>query len=130
MAERAHVPAFGLFGGRAGTPARYVVNDGAAGERSLPSKTPPTTVNSGDRILVQSAGGGGYGAAAERDPERVRADSLDGYITRDAAAQDYGVVLDANGELDEPATHKLRERTAVAGDAVDRGSWHYGEISY
>jgi N-methylhydantoinase B len=130
MAERAHVPAFGLFGGRAGTPARFVVNDGAAGERSLPSKTPPTTVHSGDRILVQSAGGGGYGAPAERDPERVRADSLDGYITREAAAQDYGVVLDASGELDEPATHKLRERTAVTGDAVDRGSWQYGEISY
>jgi N-methylhydantoinase B len=130
MAERAHVPAFGLFGGRAGTPARFVVNDGAAGERSLPSKTPPTTVQSGDRILVQSAGGGGYGAPAERDPERVRADSLDGYITREAAAQDYGVVLDASGELDEPATHKLRERTAVTGDAVDRGSWQYGEISY
>ncbi|HVW43938.1 MAG TPA: hydantoinase B/oxoprolinase family protein [Amycolatopsis sp.] len=130
MSERARVPAFGLFGGHAGEPARFVVNDGAAGERSLPSKTPPTTVNTGDRILVQSAGGGGYGSPAERDPARVREDVLDGYITPEAAEREYGVAFGPDGEPDEAATRALREHAAPAAATVDRGTWQYGDISY
>src|SRR5690606_8916164 len=49
MAERARVPAFGLFGGGAGGTARYVVNEGGADERVLASKTPPVALNAGDR---------------------------------------------------------------------------------
>jgi len=64
-------------------------------------------------------GGGGYGSALERDPEAVLRDVLDGYVSRAAAASEYGVVVlgpeDAlvllPGDLyvDEDATARLRE---------------------
>jgi hypothetical protein len=41
-----------------------------------------------------NASGGGFGDPLERDPERVRADVRDGYVSLAAAERDYGVVLD------------------------------------
>ena len=46
---------------------------------------------------------------AEREPERVRDDVLDGYVTVDAARAEYGVALDpATLELDAAETARLR----------------------
>jgi N-methylhydantoinase B len=39
---------------------------------------------------MQYAGGGGYGDPAARDPERIRADIKNGYISAEAAQRDYG----------------------------------------
>ena len=39
----------------------------------------------------QTGGGGGFGAAAERDPELVRADVRDRHVSREAAREIYGV---------------------------------------
>lgn len=44
----------------------------------------------GSVLAVNSGGGGGYGSPADRNPERVRADLEDGYITEDYARQWYG----------------------------------------
>ncbi|HXR13346.1 MAG TPA: hydantoinase B/oxoprolinase family protein [Solirubrobacteraceae bacterium] len=59
--------------------------------------------------------GGGWGAALGRDPELVKRDVRDGYVTIAGAARDYGVVLsgdpewDPEGlELDLEATTRLR----------------------
>ena len=49
-----------------------------------------------------------YGEAMERDPQAVARDVRLGYVGRDAAARDYGVVLDAAGAVDAAATKKLR----------------------
>ena len=38
--------------------------------------------------------GGGFGDPREREPERVREDVLDGYVTVEEARDDYGVALD------------------------------------
>ena len=65
-------------------------------------------VMKGDRIRAVGGIGGGYGKAFERDPERVRDDFLDGYLTADSAAQDFGVVLTADGAIDQTATRKMR----------------------
>ena len=54
------------------------------------------------------AGGGGYGNALERDPQSVRADLLDGKISREHARAAYGVVLDLQAEIDTDATAALR----------------------
>jgi N-methylhydantoinase B len=43
-----------------------------------------------DRILVRSAGGGGYGDPAERTVERIVEDLADGYVSLSAAKADYG----------------------------------------
>ena len=41
-------------------------------------------------MVFEMPGGGGYGPAAKRDPELVAADVANGYISGDAARDDYG----------------------------------------
>ena len=43
-----------------------------------------------------------------RDPARVARDVRLGYISREAARRDYGVALQEDGGIDEPATAALR----------------------
>ncbi|WP_254861568.1 hydantoinase B/oxoprolinase family protein [Halovivax gelatinilyticus] len=62
----------------------------------------------GETLSVRTGGGGGYGDPTERDPEAVREDVADGYVSREAARETYGVVVTAEGELDREATEKLR----------------------
>jgi len=40
---------------------------------------------------MQTPGGGGYGLAADRDPEMIARDLEFGYITAESARRDYGV---------------------------------------
>jgi N-methylhydantoinase B len=80
-------------------------------------KTRPNTIF---RYLTN--GGGGFGKALEREPERVKRDVRDGYVTIEGAARDYGVVVtgdpdnDPEGlQIDQPATDRRRaEMTAAA----------------
>jgi N-methylhydantoinase B len=44
-------------------------------------------------------GGGGYGDPQDRPLEEIENDVTKGLITLDAALRDYGVVLDATGQL-------------------------------
>jgi N-methylhydantoinase B len=60
-------------------------------------------------------GGGGWGNPMERDPERVRRDVRDGYVSIEGARRDYGVVVlgdparDPEGlRIDAAATSTLR----------------------
>jgi N-methylhydantoinase B len=62
----------------------------------------------GDRIRFIISGGGGYGSARERDPERVAEDAREGRVSREAAARDYFVQLDENLNVDVVATLRLR----------------------
>ena len=62
-----------------------------------------------------TTGGGGFGDPLGREPERVKVDVRDGYVSIEGAARDYGVVItgdpdsDPEGlELDLAATEKLR----------------------
>jgi N-methylhydantoinase B len=64
----------------------------------------------GEVVSNRSGGGGGYGDPFERDPAAVRADVRDGYVSRAAARDEYGVVLDDDGTVDREATERLRER--------------------
>lgn len=62
----------------------------------------------GDVISNRSGGGGGWGDPMERDPEAVREDVRDGYVSVESAREHYGVVLDDDGQVDEEATRDLR----------------------
>jgi N-methylhydantoinase B len=69
-----------------------------------------TRLNPGDLIVMDAAGGGGYGNPYERDPQRVRTDVLNGYITIEKAKEDYGVIIDPTTMMvDTKATARLRE---------------------
>ncbi len=44
----------------------------------------------GDRVRLTTPGGGGYGEPAKRDPEMVREDVAEGYVSAEAATRLYG----------------------------------------
>jgi N-methylhydantoinase B len=70
-------------------------------------------VQPGDRVIVRSGGGGGYGPARERAAELVQRDVVEGLVSFDAARRQYGVVLDAQTHaIDHAATAALRARMA------------------
>jgi N-methylhydantoinase B len=93
----------GLFGAKAGSMAKFLIN-GASGD---PSGL--TLVHNGDVVEFQSAGGGGYGDPWQRDPEAVETDVRNGYVSIEKAREDYGVVVDpATLQADLAATKKLR----------------------
>jgi N-methylhydantoinase B/oxoprolinase/acetone carboxylase alpha subunit len=71
-------------------------------------------LRAGDRFIVRSGGGGGMGDPFEREPARVAADVLAGYVSRAAALAEYGVVLDADGRVDEAATALRRGAAPTA----------------
>jgi len=66
------------------------------------------TLQEGELIGSQSCGGGGYGNPLDRDPEMVAHDVREDYVSAERAAAVYGVVVDANGNLDPAATEKAR----------------------
>ena len=110
--DRWKFPPVGVEGGSAGAPGSFVLNPGTAGERHLHSKFSELAVDDGDVVSLRTMGGGGYGPAFERDPERVLTDVLRGHVSVDAAASLYGVVLaeGADGmQIDAIATAAARE---------------------
>ncbi|WP_255152231.1 hydantoinase B/oxoprolinase family protein [Halorarius halobius] len=101
---------WGVDGGTPGARNEVVLRPGTGEERS--TGTCRDSFAAGERLWNRSGGGGGYGDPYERPPEAVRADVVDGYVTREAAREEYGVVLDADGTVDETATRDRRnERT-------------------
>ncbi|MCP5157467.1 MAG: hydantoinase B/oxoprolinase family protein [Ectothiorhodospiraceae bacterium] len=77
--ERHVHPAQGAQGGEAGALARSVIRRANGREETIASKL-VTRLGPGDRVLVETAGGGGYGVPARRAAERVEADRLDGKV--------------------------------------------------
>jgi N-methylhydantoinase B len=120
----------GLSGGYPGAPNRYVwVHDDAAetGRNLDPSFAQSLEEMSGskeeiswgvyplldrDVLYVAWNGGGGYGDPLAREPAALQADVENGVVSRQAAREVYGVVLDENRNLDVAATASLR-RTLV-----------------
>ena len=102
---RFRYPPEGLFQGKPGAHARFLVNGKNGNPYGL------TRLQTGDVVVMDAAGGGGYGDPFERDPESVAQDVLDGYVTVERAREDYGVVIDpASLAVDEAATRVLREK--------------------
>lgn len=57
---------------------------------------------------MEFGGGGGWGDPRERAIERVREDVERGYVSREAAREDYGVALTDDHSVDTEATAQLR----------------------
>ncbi len=114
-ADRHRLPPWGLMGGLPGGRGRFVLNPGTPQERVLRSKLSGLLIRRGEVLRVQTAGGGGFGPPWERDPARVAQDCVQGKVSREQARRVYGVVLTAEGEVDEAATAALRARMGAAG---------------
>lgn len=66
------------------------------------------SLGAGEVVSVRTGGGGGYGDPMERDPEAVAADVENGYVSRTAARETYGVAVTADHAVDAEETAALR----------------------
>ena len=82
---RFRLPPEGLFGGKPGARARFEVNGTPGDPYGLTSLRP------GDTVVMDAAGGGGYGDPRERDREALARDLREGKVTLASARRDYGV---------------------------------------
>jgi len=101
-------PAFGLFGGKSGSLNRIELRFPDGGTHRPLSKELVEGVPAGTIWWQQAGGGGGYGDPLERPVEKVARDVRNGVVSVAKAREDYGVVLDAAGRVDQAATAQLR----------------------
>jgi N-methylhydantoinase B len=81
-----------LDGGAQPDPNQVIVFPGTERERRVSTKRTP--VVPGDRITLLTAGGGGHGDPRLRDPDAVREDIAEGYVSPAAARDVYGIDVD------------------------------------
>lgn len=104
QAGRHLLPPEGLFGGKPGAKAQFLINGLPGNPFGL------TQLKPGDVVVIDAAGGGGYGNPLERDIEMVERDVLEGYVSIEKAKEDYGVIVDPKTlKVDVDATKRLRQ---------------------
>ena len=85
IAERGRHEPWGLFGGKGGGRTKITLLDSRGrAKKNLPIKC---TINleRGETVVIQTAGGGGYGPPGKRDRERVSRDIADGLLSKSYA---------------------------------------------
>jgi N-methylhydantoinase B len=87
--ERTRHAAPGLNGGGPGACGHIATSNGVPLPPKISTLAPAETV-----VTVELPGGGGYGPASARDPERVLADVREGYVSIGQAREAYGVAID------------------------------------
>jgi N-methylhydantoinase B len=110
--ERVHCAPWGLEGGKSGTGNRVELFVGGQHKKDLPNaKVLSQRILPGEGFLVRAGGGGGFGAPWERPAARVAEDVRQGYVTLEAAARDYGVMINPETfEVDEGETELRRAK--------------------
>jgi N-methylhydantoinase B len=79
LTDRRVTSPYGVAGGEPGAKGKNVVILRSGDEIELPSKG-TTTLHAGDTISIRTPGGGGYGPAEQRAPERSAVDEIQGRI--------------------------------------------------
>jgi N-methylhydantoinase B len=117
LIDRTRHPAPGLEGAGPGAPGGLALSSGEPAQPKTVLHVPQDV-----RVILSPPGGGGYGDPLERDPERVLADVVDGYVSIESAREDYGVVVEYLGppdrlvrtpdlyRVDSEETSRLRDR--------------------
>ncbi len=94
MIERTKCPPWGVAGGRPGAPGRAeVYRDGVLAATLLKDDV---ELRAGDELRFLSAGGGGYGNPRQRPASDLATDVRSGYVSPEAAASEYGAIVDGN----------------------------------
>ncbi|MFJ4210202.1 hydantoinase B/oxoprolinase family protein [Paenarthrobacter sp. NPDC089675] len=101
-------PPKGVRGGHDGAEPSAWVEDLKTGERREIPVVGRYDLQSGEKVVSITPGGGGYGDPLERDVLAVLDDYRESRVTLDAAAAHYGVVI-TDGAVDEAATAKTRQ---------------------
>jgi N-methylhydantoinase B len=116
-------PPWGTNGGKQAGVGGCVINPGRPDERRLAPISDGNKVRRGDIVRVETGGGGGWGHPHDREPARVLADVLAGFVSRANALAEYGVVLNAAGDTVDSAATAAGRRRRPATELFHRG--HY-----
>ncbi|MCF8069783.1 MAG: hydantoinase B/oxoprolinase family protein [Desulfobacterales bacterium] len=108
---------FGLFGGLPGSRDDHWIEEHTTHNyiQQLPNAGHSKLQSDQDWIAL-SSGGGGFGKPDERDPELVKDDVRDGFVSFEMAKNVYKVVINTEPELyevDYEATNKLRQKDLI-----------------
>lgn len=95
-----------IAGGKPGKPNQIVLNPGTPNE--IVQGGSYNLLDDGDVLVNSSGGGGGYGNPFHRDPAAVAYDVRNGFVSFEAAKQDYGVIVTDEFAVDTAATGALR----------------------
>jgi N-methylhydantoinase B len=87
--ERQVTPPFGQAGGRPGSTAKLWIELPDGTRRTLAGKG-AFAAPAGSLVTVEAPGSGGYGSPSYRDPRALEDDLLDGYVSAEGAAREYG----------------------------------------
>ncbi|MDH4344875.1 MAG: hydantoinase B/oxoprolinase family protein, partial [Thermoleophilia bacterium] len=101
---------WGVLGGWPGARSSKLLKRADGTEQVLPSKCDNVVVEPGDMLVYRTAGGGGWKDRLDRPAELVARDVSFGLVSREFATEGYGVVLAADGSVDEASTEVERER--------------------
>ena len=87
--DRTACPPWGLNGGQAAAPGNVVVESSDGSRKSALKEN--INLAAGDRVLVDTGGGGGFGDPRIRCPSSVRDDVRKGYVSHASAQAVYGL---------------------------------------
>ena len=103
------VQGFGALGGEPTPVSRTYLRRNGEDIRVKPHRLVP--VKTGDVLVKHSSGGGGVGNPAERDPELVREDVENEFVSLENAKEIYRVVIEPDTlKVDHQATKALRAK--------------------
>ena len=119
LVKRNQCPPWGLWGGEAGEYGMYLLREPAEREFSA-ARGVHRPVPVGSEVIVRTGGGGGWGDPLERDPNAVRADVRQEFVSTQAASDRYGVVLREDLSIDHPATERARAELRSTREQVRR----------
>ena len=121
MVDRINHPPEGMLGGGPGAQGEFLL-DGQ--ERGQPKAL--LALGPDQRVQLNLPGGGGFGDPLERDPARVLADVVEGYVSIAGAERDYGVIIRYTGSPDRmvrlPEDYQFDEKATEALRSERRGS--------
>lgn len=115
--DRHYFAPWGLMGGQSAPTCKTVVIRSNGEEEEIPA-TMIVYLQEGDRLILHTTGGAGYGDPLTRAPEKVLEDVIDGRVSHPAAVENYGVVIN-NNTVDQKGTMELREELRLKRGPAD-----------
>jgi N-methylhydantoinase B len=93
--ERTACAPWGIEGGLPGAPNRVSLYRGGEWQVLDNGKCSNVRLDPGDKVRIETGGGGGFGRPAEREVRAIERDVREGYVTPSAARRDYGYAGEA-----------------------------------
>lgn len=113
LVKKTKTKPWGMAGGGDGENCHVILRPGT--QREQVTGMVNESMAPGDVLVNCSGGGGGWGNALKRDPEKVMDDVRNDLVSLEHAREDYGVAIDpATMTLDAAATAALRQERSRA----------------